>query len=127
VVSENTPPASEAANRLIGAWRYVGNTVDGKPSTTRGTNPTGIIIYDASGHMAVQVAPDHDATATDHTAYFGTYSIDERAATVTHHKHGAVPPDDGSAVVRGYAFVGNRLILRPVEAPNYQVIWERIP
>jgi Lipocalin-like domain len=127
VVSEATNSSSEAAERFLGAWRYVEMTVDGKPGTTRGTNPKGILIYDASGHMAVHVAPDSDATATNHTAYFGTWSIDAQAATVTHYKDGRVQPDDGEVVVRGYTFAGDRLIYRPLEATtNIAIIWERI-
>ena len=74
--------------------------IDGKPRPARGANPKGIIIYDADGHMACQVAPDRVATKAgkeptgdeakaalaDHIAYFGTYSIDEQARTVTHHR-----------------------------------------
>ena len=118
---------SEAAKRFLGAWRYAGMTIDGKPGTTRGTNPKGILIYDASGHMAVHVAPDRDATALNHTAYFGTWSIDAQAATITHSKDGRVLPDDGEVVVRGYTFAGDRLIYRPLEATtNIEIIWERI-
>ena len=43
--------------RLIGSWRHIGSTVDGKPRLGQGANPKGIIIYDAHGHMACQVAP----------------------------------------------------------------------
>ena len=125
-MSETTPPAGDVAKRFIGAWRYVGMTVDGKPGTARGTDPKGILIYDASGHMAVHVAPDSDATTVNHTAYFGTWSIDERTATITHHKHGRVLPDDGEVVVRGYTFDGDRLIYRPVESASVEIIWERI-
>jgi hypothetical protein len=127
VVSETATPAGEVAKRrFIGAWRYAGMTIDGKPGTTRGTHPKGILIYDASGHMAVHVAPDRDATATNHTAYFGTWSVDPQAATITHYKHGRVLPDDGEVVVRRYTFVGERLIYRPVESANAEIIWERI-
>jgi hypothetical protein len=126
VVSAASPPADAIAKRFIGAWRYVGMTVDGKPGTTRGTNPQGILIYDASGHMAVHVAPDRDATATNHTAYFGTWSVDPQAGTITHTKHGRVLPDDGAVVVRGYTFTGDQLIYRPLEQASNAIIWERI-
>ncbi len=33
---------------------------------------------------------------------------------MTHHRHGSVQPGDKGDVVRGYEFVGDRLILRPV-------------
>ena len=126
MVSDAAQPMADIAARFVGAWRYAGMTVDGKPGTTRGTNPRGILIYDSSGHMAVHVAPDDDATARNHTAYFGTWSVDPRAATITHHKHGRVLPDDGDVVVRGYTFVGDRLIYRPIESATTEIIWERI-
>ena len=128
-----------AAQRLVGSWRYVGTTFDGKADTARGANPKGIIIYDVHGHMACHVAPDREATKAgleptgdeakaalaNHIAYFGTYSVDEQARTVTHHRQGSVQPGDKGDVVRGYEFTGDRLILRPV-GTTQEVIWERI-
>ncbi len=40
--------------RLIGSWRHIGSTIDGKPRQGQGANPKGIIIYDAHGYMAVR-------------------------------------------------------------------------
>jgi len=130
---------SEVAKKLVGSWRYVDSTLDGKPLAGRGASPKGIIIYDAHGHMACHVAPDREVTRAgkeptgeeakaalaDHVAYFGTYSVDERARTVTHHRQGSVQPGDKGDVVRGYEFVGDRLILRPVGMAQ-EVVWERI-
>ena len=132
--------SQSAAQRLIGSWRYIGSNIDGKPHPGRGAKPKGIIIYDAHGHMACHVAPDRAVTKAnkeptgeeakaalaDHIAYFGTYSVDERARTVTHHREGSVQPGDKGDVVRGYEFVGDRLILRPVGPVAHEVIWERI-
>jgi len=139
-VSEPVNPNSDVARRFVGAWRYVGATVDGKPDAARGANPKGIILYDPSGHMAVHVAPEKPARSAGAAltpeeakaalagvvAYFGAYSIDEDAGTVTHHKHASVQPGDGGAVVRAYEFAGDRLILRPIEAKNTAIVWERI-
>jgi Lipocalin-like domain len=136
VVSENI---QSAAQRLIGSWRYVGSTLEGKPFPDRGASAQGIIIYDRHGHMACHVAPDRDVTRAgpeptgeeakaalaNHIAYFGTYSVDEQARTVTHHRQGSVQPGDKGDVARGYEFVGERLILRPVGTTR-EVIWERI-
>jgi hypothetical protein len=136
VVSEQT---QSAAQRLVGSWRYIGSTLDGRPFPDRGASAKGIIIYDAHGHMACHVAPDRDvpragkeptgeeakAALADHIAYFGTYSVDEGARTVTHHRLGSVQPGDKGDVIRGYEFVGDRLILRPVGTMR-EVIWERI-
>ena len=129
----------EGAKRLHGAWRYLGSMTDGKPTPGRGANPKGIIYYDPSGSMVVQVAPDKErgkagsaptpdeaqAALAGYIAYFGTYTVDEKAATVTHHRHASVQPGDVADLVRGYEFSGDRLILRP-PGTSYEVLWERI-
>ena len=92
---------------FFGAWRYVGTPIDGKPRPGRGVEPKGIIYYGPSGDMAAQIAPDRahqgrrEPTAdeaktalADYVAYFGTYTIDERAGTVTHHRQASVQPGD---------------------------------
>jgi hypothetical protein len=129
------------AQRLIGSWRHIGTTVDGKPDPARGANPKGIIIYDPYGYMACQVAPDREATKAgeqptgdeakaalaNYIAYFGQYSVDEAHRTVTHRRQGSVQPGDKADLVRGYEFSGDRLILRPAGAKaDVCVIWERI-
>jgi hypothetical protein len=131
--------SSEAARRFHGAWRYVESTLDGKPPPGRDGGGKGIIYYDPSGAMVVQVAPNQarakvgseptpeeaKAALAGYVAYFGTYSVDPRARTVTHHRQGSVQPGDVADLVRGYEFVGERLILSP-PGSTYQVVWERI-
>jgi hypothetical protein len=125
--------------QLIGSWRHIGSTTDGKPRPGQGAHPKGIIIYDAHGYMACQVAPDRVVTKAGNVptgdeakaaldgvvAYFGTYSVDEGARTVTHHRQGSVQPGDKGDLVRGYEFAGDRLILRPLGTTT-EVLWERI-
>jgi hypothetical protein len=122
-------PVSATAQKFFGAWRYAGTRIDGAFRTDRGGQPVGIIIYDRSGHMAVQIMPGKDgragAEASTFLAYFGTYSIDEGAATVTHHREGDIRPNAPTEVVRRYQFVDNRLILSPVGTAQ-EIIWERI-
>jgi hypothetical protein len=93
VVTEarSQPVQGEAAQRLVGTWRYVGTWIDGKPRPNRGANPKGYIFYAASGEMAAQIAPDRvnpmagatptaeeaKAALADYVAYFGTWSLDE--------------------------------------------------
>jgi hypothetical protein len=124
--------------RLIGAWRYVGTRLDGA-KWDRGPNPKGMIYYGPHGEMAVQVAPDvrrkragavmtpEEAriALTDYIAYFGTYSVDEQAGTVTHHRHDSIQPGDSGDLVRRYEFNGDRLILRGLDSV-LEVSWERI-
>jgi hypothetical protein len=125
----STKPSGPVASRLQGAWRYVGTTYDGKARDDRGDHPPGIIIYDASGHMAVQITPVRERRASapmsQFLAYFGTYSIDERAGTVTHHREGDLRADGEIEAVRQYRFEGDRLILSPVGSTQ-DIIWERI-
>jgi hypothetical protein len=122
-------PDSAIAQKFFGAWRYAGTKIDGTFRTDRGGQPVGIIIYDRSGHMAVQIMPGKEgrttAAASTFLAYFGTYSIDERAATVTHHREGDIRPDAPTDVVRRYQFAGDSLILSPV-GTTQEIIWERI-
>jgi hypothetical protein len=128
-----SPPQGDIAKRFFGAWRYVG-----KPRPGRGAEPKGIIYYDPSGAMAAQIAPDRrvpmagpqptadeaKASLADYVAYFGTYTIDERAGTITHHRQASVQPGELTDYVRNYEFAGDRLILRPV-GTKQEVVWER--
>jgi hypothetical protein len=116
----------------------VGTSIDGNPRPGRGSNPKGIIYYDPSGAMAAQIAPDRHvrmagpeptaeeakASLADYVAYFGTYTIDERAGTITHHRQASVQPGELTDYVRSYEFAGDRLILRPV-GTKQEVVWER--
>jgi hypothetical protein len=126
------------ANKLLGAWRYVGTRINGG-NWDRGANPKGMIYYGPHGEMAVQIAPDVKRTRAgavmtpqeavtavkDYIAYFGTYTVDEAAGTVTHHRHDSLQPGDDGDLVRRYDLNGDRLVLR---APNstLEVTWERI-
>jgi Lipocalin-like domain len=130
---------SDIAKRFVGAWRYVGTSIDGKPRPNRGANPKGFIFYTESGAMAAQIAPDRvnpmagaeptpeeaKAALADYVSYFGTYSIDERAGTITHHRQASVQPGPLTDYVRNYEFKDDRLILRPVNT-RQEVVWERI-
>jgi len=130
---------SDAAKRFVGVWRYVGTQIGGKPRPNRGANPKGFIFYTASGAMAAQIAPDREnkmagaeptpdeakAALADYVAYFGTYTVDERAGTVTHHRQASVQPGPLADYVRNYEFIGDRLILRPV-GTTQEVVWERM-
>jgi hypothetical protein len=99
------------------------------------------MIYDNLGNMAVQVmpmrerqkfaaaqpTPDEAKTAiTGYLAYFGTYTVDGPAHTITHHRRGSLNPGQvGEDAVRQYEFAeGNRLVLSPV-GTREQIIWER--
>ena len=125
-----------ASHPLIGTWRYVDATLDGKSTRPDGK---GMIYYAPSGDMMCQVSPGHEvkkagakptadealAALDGAIAYFGTYTIDERAQTVTHHRLGSVQPGDTANLVRAYTIDGNKLRLNP-PGTNYVVHWERL-
>jgi hypothetical protein len=90
---------SGTRGQLVGAWRLISRVVsweDGTPvqDPDLGATPRGYLIYDLSGHMAVQIMrldrptaidcgtlstapPDNSQSVNGYDAYFGTYSIDE--------------------------------------------------
>jgi Lipocalin-like domain len=130
---------SDVAQKLVGAWRYVGTTIDGKPRPGRGDNPKGMIYYTAGGYMSAQIAPDRERKKAgaeitpdeaknaleNFVSYFGTYTIDEKAGVVVHKRIASVQPGDATEVVRAYEFIGDRLILRP-PGTRQEITWERI-
>ncbi len=128
----------EIRKKLQGAWRYVGTRINGE-KWDRGADPKGMIYYGPHGEMSVQIAPDVArpragkvmtpdeafVALKDYIAYFGTYSIDEAAATVTHHRDATIQPGDSGDFVRRIEFSGDRLVLRPPNS-TLEVTWERI-
>lgn len=152
------PQQNQMASRFAGAWRLV--SVEGNPPGLPGfyDRPTGMIVYLASGQVIVQIAakadrkpfapfnqgrlsatPEDKAAAFDsYLAYYGTFTVDAQAGTVTHHiEDYSVPGRRGTANVRWFEFRGNdRLVLIPVEDgkggvvarkdATYKLSWERI-
>ena len=128
--SGQTAPAGEEARRFIGSWRLVSET------------QMGLMIYDATGNMAAQVMPNRarqkyaaaqptpdeaKAAITGYLAYFGTYTVDEKAHTITHHRKASLNPGQvGEDAVRQYEFgAGDRVILTPAEGGG-KITWERV-
>jgi hypothetical protein len=124
-----TAPAGEEAKRFIGTWRLVSDS------------STGLMYYDGLGNMAAQVMPararpkyaaaqptpdEAKEAITGYLAYFGTYTVDERAHTITHHRKANINPGQvGDDAVRRYEFApGDRVILTPVDSGN-RITWER--
>jgi hypothetical protein len=73
-----------------------------------------------------------------YAAYFGTFTVDAKAGTVTHHiEDNLVPGRRGTDNVRWFEFQGeNRLALVPIEDgkggilarkdTTYKLLWERL-
>lgn len=115
------PPAQSVKDQLIGTWKLVARDVV-RPDASSTLDPAygpkypiGYIMYDQTGHMAVQfMALDrpNDQSSRGYNAYFGTYTIDEssRPMKVTHHMEGSLDPRDiGGANVRDLLLNGDEL------------------
>ena len=109
-------PAKEA-RALIGTWQVVEFAdldKDGKWQYWFGEHPRGYFVYDATGHVHIQImkvpplapfpestwnegklpSPEHALAAyAAYDAYFGTYTVDAKKHVVTHHVEGSLQPD----------------------------------
>jgi hypothetical protein len=140
------------AERVVGTWTlvsYEARYPDGRVVPIYGPSPVGRLIYDGRGRMSVHIAdprrprfasPDR-LLATDaevraafdgYFGYFGTYSVDDKAGTMTHHVEGAAFPNyAGTDQTRQLTVEGDRLELatppidRAGERATFHVVWRR--
>lgn len=141
-------------DKFIGAWRLISagfQAEDGSVAQSPyGTEPQGILMYDAQGSMSAQLAnknrmgfavadrmagtPEEiKAAFQSYQAYYGRYHIDEREQSVTHTVTQALLPNwVGTEQRRFYKFQDGRLILRtpPMTIGGKRVtgelVWEKI-
>ena len=142
---------------LVGAWRLVSiETLRSNGEVIYpfyGKHPEGLLIYDPSGWMSVQIVSDPKplvpkadsredflastpnekaAAAEGFYAYFGTWTIDSANSTVTHHiEQSFYPGERGESGVRRMSVSGNLLTLvakthEMGEEHERKLVWERI-
>jgi hypothetical protein len=154
---QSKPDTTSVRDQLIGAWRLVSiETI--RPNGEiiypfYGKHPEGLIVYDHSGWMSVQItsdprpsvpqgssreaflaasAKDKVAAVEGYYAYCGIWSLDTSNSTVTHHiKQSLYPGERGEDGVRHYTFDGNRLTLvakthEMGEDHERKLVWERV-
>jgi hypothetical protein len=106
-------------------------------SEVLGRNPFGILIYDKTGNMAVQIARrDRSITVEEeavdeivngYVAYTARYDVDNSASTVTHHRISHINADLGQlSVVRFYEFDGDTLTLTVAPERELRLKWLRV-
>jgi len=139
--------------KLWGAWRLVSVQGTDPILNLKYKNPTGIIMYDPSGWMSVQIAIqgerkpfskgpglgalEEKANAFDSFgSYYGTYTVDVKAQTIKHLiKDSSFPGRTGVSNSRWFEFDGDdRIMLTPMEdgkggvvnrkKATYKLIWE---
>ena len=139
-------PQAQVFNPLVAAAGVFEN-FDEKGAARPSAFTSGRIMYDAAGQMAAQLmqsnrkplsTPSTEAERAigyaGYLSYFGRYSVDPSAQTVTHHVEGSTNPNWVSTpthLVRSYAFSadGNRLTLSVKNAAGRvtgTLTWERI-
>jgi len=142
-------------DKLVGTWRLIEIEDLGPIKEFQECDPFGYIMYDSSGHMAVQIVRCSDrpkfasgkhshgtleetkAAFLGYGAYFGTYEVNEKEGKVIHHLEGALFPNDiGRDNTRYYELSGDRLIMKVTNLVNGKpipkssslrtLIWERV-
>ena len=116
---------------LVGTWRATEYANPRAQDSTRvypfGRPPRGYLVYDRTGHVFFQVAPDlpvergrwreADSASLNRllsgaAAYFGTYTADYVRGTVVHRIEGEIPPNPGiTEVAAPFRVTGDTLIL----------------
>jgi hypothetical protein len=145
------------AKALPGSWRLVSvETV--RPNGEiiypfYGKHPKGLLIYDRTGWMGVQIVSDPEPTVPTPSsrekfaqasasekaeaidgfyAYYGTWSVDDAGTTVTHHiKESLYPGERDTDGARQLSLTGKRLTLiakthEMGEDHERKLVWERI-
>src|SRR5262245_49975927 len=126
---------TQHSGRLVGTWELV-SRIDRDSSgrvlseTSLGATPTGYLIFDAAGHVAVQMAArDRFGTVCDtalgplaandnaniggYTAYFGRYQLDTVAGVLTTTLEGALAQRDvGRRLTRRVRIVDDTLTIQ---------------
>jgi Lipocalin-like domain len=126
-------PTQTSPKGLVGTWQLV-SRIDRDPAgrvvaePSIGSDPLGYLIYDSTGHVAVQLmarnrtsAPCVTTAAADlnnvahiggYDAYFGRYEVDMQTGTVTHILDGALSPGDvGRRITRRFRLEGDTLTI----------------
>jgi len=132
-MNETAAPSADAP-ALIGTWRVVEFAdlgKDGKWVYWFGKHPRGYFVYDATGHVHIQImkvpplprfpeanSDEGKPPTAEHAlaaynaffAYFGTYTVDAEKHLVTHHVEGSLSPDyTDTDQPRPFTLKGDRL------------------
>jgi len=147
--------AHATRQELIGAWRLVSIQIVGRmgriPDPFYNADPTGVLVYDSSGWMSVQIAgqprPSMEAPAArpprPHTAetaqleaavldtyyaYAATWEFDSATSTVTHHvKMSLIPAEAGVSYTQSVNLDGASLIFTTRrDAPGGTTVQEKV-
>jgi hypothetical protein len=152
MAAAQTTKPNPTLRAFVGSWRLVSSVEVLPDGSSRpygfGPHAQGYLMYDATGHVCVQVAdpdrpkwvdPEHPTAQEVRTAYYGfggycgSYTVDEKTHTAAHIPEVSLDPSQvGQPKPRSYRFENERLIysgrekLDPVGESNWTMIWERV-
>jgi hypothetical protein len=119
---------SSLKRRLVGRWRLLSYTAHpdrGAEVYPLGPEARGALDYSPGGNVSVHIM------GAGYFAYYGYYTVDERAATVTHHLELCSDRTlAGASNLRHIALEGARLVLSGSmsldgKPHTIRVVWER--
>ena len=141
---------AQSRNPFVGTWKLISiesRAADGSvppaPNPVGGVNPTGMVMYDAAGHVSLQIMPSGRPSSLNtlqplspeqakealfgYVAYYGTYTLDQQRRVMHIHFDGAVNPSMvGTNGDRYYEFDGNRMTFRAGTTSTTRLTWERM-
>jgi hypothetical protein len=147
--SAGTRTGAQARNPFVGTWKLISIETRGPdgalipgPNPVGGLNPSGTVMYDAAGHVSLQIMPSGRPASLNtlqpltpdrakealfgYIAYYGTYTLDERAKVMHIHFDGSLNPSMvGTNGDRFYEFDGDRMTFRA--GANTRLSWRRVP
>ena len=119
---------------LIGTWRLVSRedrTASGerRVDPALGAEPIALLVYDRGGNFAAQFmkrdrraaaavtaaapGPNNSRAVGGYDAYFGSYTVDDAAGTVTQQLVGALSPENlGRVLTRTMRVSGDELVIQ---------------
>ena len=133
---------------LVGTWMLVSadtDREDGSKFDTFGPNPTGILMLDSDGRLSLQemrsslpkfasnnrqegTAEENKAVVRGSLCYFGTYTVDEAAKTLTFRLEGCSFPNwTGTDQRRSVTLTGDELTWSGVGTIGrpFRTVWKR--
>lgn len=142
----NTAHAADDSHKLIGTWKLVSwksRRADGSTDYPMGESPVGLLMYDSSGNMSLQIMDDfrpvfsrgYEKTSLDelkevyktYAAMFGHYSVDPASRTLSIEVLGITNPNYMSTTLtRYYQLKGDSLVLAFDPKGMNSTIWKRI-
>ena len=149
VLPNENAAAQTTAKDLVGTWTLVSITIEreGKKIDFYGPNPQGQAMYDANGRVSSIITrsdlpkfasnnrqsgtpEENKAVVQGSIAYFGTYTVDEAAKTVTYHiESSSFPNWKGIERKSTFNISGDELTFtNPMSSVGVsdEVLWKRV-